>query len=206
MPASSARWTIRIESSWSSLPQAPNIIAPRKSGLTCSPVRPSGRNSTRGPYARSAQVAAEEPHGVVDAERSLSARPLMRAARIHVELCRHVRAPERPVERQRLRERNRVRRAGGEEDRRRQLRGDRGGAERAGREAGEGVERAPPRPRRRRGDRDAAAERPADGADVPIAARTERRGRGARHVDPRPEVALDRTAGIAEPVCPWRRG
>ena len=34
MPASSAWWMIRIESSWSVLPQAPNIIAPRHSGLT----------------------------------------------------------------------------------------------------------------------------------------------------------------------------
>src|SRR3954470_9178466 len=45
MPASSARWMIRIESSWSVLPQAPNIIAPRQSGLTCTPVRPRGRIS-----------------------------------------------------------------------------------------------------------------------------------------------------------------
>src|SRR3954463_10647641 len=45
IPASSARWRIRTESSWSVLPQAPNIIAPRHSGLTCMPVRPSGRCS-----------------------------------------------------------------------------------------------------------------------------------------------------------------
>src|SRR3954468_20999171 len=45
MPASSARWMIRIESSWSGLPQAPNIIAPRQSGLTSTLVRPSGRIS-----------------------------------------------------------------------------------------------------------------------------------------------------------------
>src|SRR3954467_451134 len=45
MPASSARWMIRIESSWSVLPHAPNIIAPRHSGLTFTPVRPSGRSS-----------------------------------------------------------------------------------------------------------------------------------------------------------------
>src|SRR4051794_32282632 len=36
---------MRIESSWSVLPQAPNIIAPRQSGLTWTPVRPSGRSS-----------------------------------------------------------------------------------------------------------------------------------------------------------------
>ena len=29
---------IRTESSWSGLPQAPNIIAPRQSGLTLTPV------------------------------------------------------------------------------------------------------------------------------------------------------------------------
>src|SRR3954453_7595395 len=45
IPASSARWMMRTESLWSVLPQAPNIIAPRQSGLTCTPVRPSGRIS-----------------------------------------------------------------------------------------------------------------------------------------------------------------
>src|SRR3954452_15193440 len=45
MPASSARWMILIESSWSGLPQAPNIIAPRQSGLTWTPVLPSVRYS-----------------------------------------------------------------------------------------------------------------------------------------------------------------
>src|SRR3954451_10134815 len=45
IPASSARWMMRIESSWSGLPQAPNIIAPRHSLLTETPVRPSGRCS-----------------------------------------------------------------------------------------------------------------------------------------------------------------
>src|SRR5579875_1001577 len=43
IPASSARWMIRTASSWSGLPQAPNIIAPRHSGLTRTPVRPSVR-------------------------------------------------------------------------------------------------------------------------------------------------------------------
>src|SRR5271165_1057739 len=45
MPASSARWMIAIESSWSVLPHAPNIIAPRHSGLTLTPVLPSLRCS-----------------------------------------------------------------------------------------------------------------------------------------------------------------
>src|SRR4051794_40726676 len=36
---------IRIESSWSGLPQDPNIIAPRQSGETLTPVRPRVRSS-----------------------------------------------------------------------------------------------------------------------------------------------------------------
>ena len=50
MPASSARWMIRTESSWSGLPQAPNIIAPRQSGLTFTPVVPRTRISMVSPY------------------------------------------------------------------------------------------------------------------------------------------------------------
>src|SRR4051812_12808218 len=44
IPASSARWMMRTLSSWSVLPQAPNIIAPRHSGLTSTPVPPSMRS------------------------------------------------------------------------------------------------------------------------------------------------------------------
>src|SRR3954447_10881936 len=44
IPASSAAWMIRTESSWSVLPQSPNIIAPRQSGLTLTPVEPSSRS------------------------------------------------------------------------------------------------------------------------------------------------------------------
>ena len=40
MPASSARWMIRIESDSSALPHGPNIIVPKHSGLTETPVRP----------------------------------------------------------------------------------------------------------------------------------------------------------------------
>src|SRR3954454_14131809 len=47
IPASSARWMMRIESSWSVLPHAPNIIVPRQSFETWTPVRPSGRYSMR---------------------------------------------------------------------------------------------------------------------------------------------------------------
>src|SRR4051794_21514208 len=44
MPASSAAWRIRIDSSWSALPHWPNIIAPRQSGLTFTPVLPKLRS------------------------------------------------------------------------------------------------------------------------------------------------------------------
>src|ERR1700752_3183848 len=44
IPESSARWMIAMDSSWSGLPQAPNIMAPRQSGLTLTPVRPSVRS------------------------------------------------------------------------------------------------------------------------------------------------------------------
>ena len=43
IPASTARWMMRIESSWSGLPHAPNIIVPRQSWLTCMPVVPRVR-------------------------------------------------------------------------------------------------------------------------------------------------------------------
>src|SRR5262249_44620874 len=48
MPASKAACMIFTQSSWSGLPHAPNIIAPRQSGLTWTPVRPSVRISMRG--------------------------------------------------------------------------------------------------------------------------------------------------------------
>src|SRR4051812_36480259 len=64
MPASSARWMMRIDSSWSVSPHAPNIIAPRQSGLTLTPVRPRLLFSIGRPYScgaaapqRSAQQA-----------------------------------------------------------------------------------------------------------------------------------------------------
>src|SRR3954454_9490519 len=44
IPASSAAWMMRTDSSWSVLPHSPNIIAPRQSGLTLTPVRPSSRS------------------------------------------------------------------------------------------------------------------------------------------------------------------
>src|SRR3954451_17644979 len=50
MPASSAAWMIRIESSWSVLPHAPNIIAPRHRGLTLTPVLPRLRYSMQRTY------------------------------------------------------------------------------------------------------------------------------------------------------------
>src|ERR671910_1824052 len=45
IPASSALWMIRIDSFSSLLPQSPNIMAPRQSGLTYMPVRPRVRCS-----------------------------------------------------------------------------------------------------------------------------------------------------------------
>src|SRR4051794_29841869 len=51
IPASSARWMMRIDWSWSGSPQAPNIIAPRQSGLTLTPVLPSVRYSIQRTYS-----------------------------------------------------------------------------------------------------------------------------------------------------------
>src|SRR6266516_4824111 len=47
IPASSAAWMMLIDSSWSGLPHEPNIIAPRHSLLTETPVRPNTRCSMR---------------------------------------------------------------------------------------------------------------------------------------------------------------
>src|SRR5215216_795944 len=44
IPASSAAWMMRIDSSWSVFPQSPNIIAPRQSGLTLTPMLPRLRS------------------------------------------------------------------------------------------------------------------------------------------------------------------
>src|SRR3954453_13993922 len=44
MPPSSAAWMMRMDSSWSVLPHSPNIIAPRQSGLTLTPVIPRLRS------------------------------------------------------------------------------------------------------------------------------------------------------------------
>src|SRR6476619_7359770 len=85
MPASSAAWMMRTDSPWSVLPHSPNIIAPRQSGLTFTPVVPSSR-SCMAPHlvdrreaglesvARGAQVqapdacpfGARQPRGLVD--------------------------------------------------------------------------------------------------------------------------------------------
>ena len=55
-PPSRARWMILIESSWSGLPQTPNIIVPRQSGLTLTPVRP--RTSDARPATEAGRPAA----------------------------------------------------------------------------------------------------------------------------------------------------
>src|ERR1700759_3871464 len=57
IPASSARWMILIDVSWSGSPHAPNIMEPRQSGLTCIPVRPRLRYSMPRRYAGRAGVA-----------------------------------------------------------------------------------------------------------------------------------------------------
>src|SRR5687767_10284572 len=83
IPASSARWMMRTESSWSVLPQAPNIIVPRQSLETWTPVRPSGRCSiVLLPLRRAAELGVVEDEGVrVEAQR-LRVRA---AAHAHVE-------------------------------------------------------------------------------------------------------------------------
>src|SRR4051794_35875971 len=57
-PASRARWMMRIESSWSGVPQAPNIMVPRHSFETSTPVRPSGRYSMLVPWSEVSSVGA----------------------------------------------------------------------------------------------------------------------------------------------------
>src|ERR1017187_1403194 len=69
IPASSARWMIPIESSWSVFPHAPNIIAPRHSGLTFTPVEPRSQWS----------IAAGLVHGLTD-DRVLGRGDLVQAA------------------------------------------------------------------------------------------------------------------------------
>src|SRR3954464_4568295 len=64
MPASSARWMMRMESSWSALPQAPNIMLPRQSGETWTPVRPSGRWSMSGLRDVAAEVLKRDGVGL----------------------------------------------------------------------------------------------------------------------------------------------
>src|SRR4051794_39612989 len=63
IPASSARWMMRTESSWSGLPHAPNIIAPRQSGLTFIPVRPRVRCSMPRGYPCALSIASTRPLG-----------------------------------------------------------------------------------------------------------------------------------------------
>src|SRR3954470_4300227 len=67
-PASSAAWMTRMESSWSGLPQAPNIIVPRQSFETWTPVRPSGRYSTEEPPDGGMGRRARSGFGDVEAE------------------------------------------------------------------------------------------------------------------------------------------
>src|ERR1700685_4433886 len=71
MPASRALWMILIESSWSGLPQAPNIMAPRQRGLTLRPVRPRVRSSISSPYVVALVGATPARPPLLDAETAL---------------------------------------------------------------------------------------------------------------------------------------
>src|SRR3954451_11464973 len=93
IPASSARWIVRIPSSWSGVPQAPNIIAPRHSGLTWTPVRPSSRYSIDLSLVTVGAVSATNLHNSVmglveqgDAERLRRLQTITDAALSHLEL------------------------------------------------------------------------------------------------------------------------
>src|SRR3954467_11613195 len=82
MPASSAAWMIRIDLSWSGSPQAPNIIAPRQSGLTLTPVLPRLRYSMQRTYpslvveqcALGVQAAGVPGQGAVRADHAVARR------------------------------------------------------------------------------------------------------------------------------------
>ena len=92
MPASRARWMIRMLSSWSGLPQAPNIMVPSVSGLTWTPVRAEGSEvgvvahavsfwtggggvlAGRAARARSARAACCRSYSVRNSPRSLQDR------------------------------------------------------------------------------------------------------------------------------------
>src|ERR1700691_2455895 len=71
MPESSALWMILIESSWSGLPQPPNIMAPRQRGLTLRPVRPRVRSSICSPYVETLHDAPGVGGPASDAETAL---------------------------------------------------------------------------------------------------------------------------------------
>src|SRR5271154_4616711 len=81
MPASRAVSMIATHSSWSRLPNAPNIIAPRQRVLTSTPVPPSLRNFTVGlPSVASAHIRP----GWADMRETLSGRSADRT--LHLQL------------------------------------------------------------------------------------------------------------------------
>src|SRR5271154_3959670 len=63
IPASSARWMMRIDSSWSVSPQAPNIIAPGHRLLTGTPVFPRYRVCIRFSLSTSPGSAVQDVLG-----------------------------------------------------------------------------------------------------------------------------------------------
>ena len=103
-PASSARWMMRTESSWSVLPQAPNIIVPRQSFETWTPVRPrwaifhecSRRRSSRSGHhaSRDDQPSCSAVDGM-SARRSRSEPTVELDPAEHSERHRHDRAGDR---------------------------------------------------------------------------------------------------------------
>src|SRR5436190_9117106 len=82
IPASRAAWMIRIDSSWSLLPHSPNIIAPRQSGLTWTPVLPSARYSIRPRLSVLRRPSVQEVARL--AHRHRQRRHVIRAAYAHV--------------------------------------------------------------------------------------------------------------------------
>src|SRR5438128_7982010 len=65
MPASRAACTMRMQSSWSGLPHAPNIMAPRHHSLTLTPVVPKVRMPA---HPRSVDELLEALEGDVDVD------------------------------------------------------------------------------------------------------------------------------------------
>src|SRR5215469_10810943 len=75
MPASSAAWMMRMLSSWSVLPNDPNIIAPRQRGLTLMPVRPRVRYSMPAEASQGPGGLPREPASAAESGAGVGRRP-----------------------------------------------------------------------------------------------------------------------------------